>query len=160
MTTPETPENPGPTPAPHGDPHPLASSALTVLSFAVLSVAGLGVGVLSGFAMGWVSHFWDLGLTQQAVGLAAVVAQLVVLYTLCRLAGWGSRRQSGAVGFAVGYVAVMLVMLGYLTGGNIVFSAKLVNYVFLFGSMIALAVGVMRSLVLPPRPTPTVTGAL
>jgi len=51
-------------------------------------------------------------------------------------------------------------MVGYLTGGNIVFSAKPANYVFLFGSMIALAVGVMRSLVLPPRPTPTVTNAI
>ncbi|WP_234004113.1 hypothetical protein [Nocardiopsis sp. SBT366] len=157
MTTPETPENPETSPAPRGGPPPFLSSAVTVLSFAVLLVAGLAVGVLSGFAMGWVSHFWDLGLSQQVGGVAAVVAFLVALYALCRLAGWGSRRQSGAVGFAVGYVAVMLVMLGYLTGGNIVFSAKLVNYVFLFGSMIALAVGVMRSFVLPPRPTPVVT---
>lgn len=157
MTTPETPENPETPAAPRGGPPPFLSSAVTVLSFAVLLVAGLAVGVLSGFAMGWVSHFWDLGLSQQVGGAAGVVAFLVALYALCRLAGWGSRRQSGAVGFAVGYVAVMLVMLGYLTGGNIVFSAKLVNYVFLFGSMIALAVGVMRSFVLPPRPTPVVT---
>lgn len=134
------------------------SSAVTVLSFAVLLVGGLATGVLSGFAMGWVSHYWDLGLTGQAAGVVAVLVFLVLLYALCRLAGWGSRRQSGALGFAVGYVAVMLGMLGYLTGGNIVFSAKLVNYVFLFGSMAALAAGVMRSFVLPPR-TPVAPAA-
>ena len=130
------------------------SAAVTVLSFAVLLVAGLAVGVLSGFAMGWVSHYWDLGPAAQAAGVAAVLVYLVLLYALCRLAGWGSRRQSGALGFAIGYVAVMLGMIGYVTGGNVVFSAKLVNYVFLFGSMIALAAGVVRSFVLPPRATP------
>ncbi|MEU3016301.1 hypothetical protein ABZ635_02750 [Nocardiopsis sp. NPDC007018] len=160
MTTPETPENPGaaPAPAPERRPHPFVSSALTVLSFALLLVAGLAVGVLSGFGMGWVSHFWDLGPVQQGAGVTAVVVFLVALYALCRLAGWGSRRMSGAVGFAIGYVAVMMVMIGYVTGGNIVFTTKLVNYVFLFGSMIALAVGVMRSMVLPPRGVPAVTG--
>lgn len=129
------------------------SAAVTVLSFAVLLFAGAAVGLTSGFGMGWVSHYWDLGLAAQAGGVAAVVAYLVALYALCRLAGWGSRRQSGALGFAVGFVAVMLVMIGYTTGGSVVFSAKLVNYVFLFGSMIALAAGVVRSIVLPPRTT-------
>lgn len=130
------------------------SAALTVLSFAVLLFAGAAVGLMSGFSMGWVAHFWDLGLTAQIGGVAAVVAYLVALYALCRLAGWGSRRQSGALGFAIGFVAVMLVMIGYTTGGSVVISGKLVNYVFLFGSMLALAAGVMRSFVLPPRTTP------
>ncbi|WP_239646181.1 hypothetical protein [Nocardiopsis valliformis] len=148
MTTPETAA------APHSSPHPFASAAMTVLSFAVLLFAGAAVGLMSGFSMGWVSHFWDLGLTVQVGGVAAVVAYLVALYALCRLAGWGSRRQSGALGFAVGFVAMMLAMIGYTVGGSIVFSGKPVNYVFLFGSMIALAAGVMRSFVLPPRTTP------
>jgi hypothetical protein len=130
------------------------SSAVTVLSFAALLAAGAAVGVLSGFSMGWVAHFWDAGLVTQGAGAAALVVFLVLLYALCRLAGWGSRRQSGALGFAVGYVAVMMVMIGYMTGGNIVFSTKLVNYGFLFGSMIALAAGVVRSFVLPPRTRP------
>lgn len=151
-----TPENSATAPAPQTRPHPFVSSAVTVLSFAVLLVAGLAVGVLSGFAMGWVSHFWDVGLTAQAAGVVALAVFLVLLYALCRLVGWGSRRQSGALAFALGYVTVMMVMIGYLTGGNVVFSAKLVNYGFLFGSMIALAVGVMRSFVLPPRTTPRV----
>ncbi|WP_239647873.1 hypothetical protein [Nocardiopsis ganjiahuensis] len=148
MTTPET------APAPQSRPNPFASSAVTVLSFAVLLVTGLAVGVLSGFSMGWVSHYWDAGLAAQAAGVAALVAFVVLLYALCRLAGWGSRRQSGALAFALGYVAVMMAMLGYVTGGSILFPVKLVNYVFLFGSMIALAAGVVRSFVLPPRTTP------
>jgi hypothetical protein len=148
VTTPETAA------APHSTPNPFASAALTVLSFAVLFFAGAAVGLMSGFSMGWVSHFWDLSLIAQVGGVAAVAAYLVALYALCRLAGWGSRRQSGALGFALGFVAAVLVMIGYTTGGSIVISGKLVNYVFLFGSMIALAAGVVRSFVLPPRTTP------
>ncbi|GAA1120542.1 hypothetical protein GCM10009642_67420 [Nocardiopsis metallicus] len=136
---------------------------MTVLSFAVLLFAGAAVGLMSGFSMGWVSHFWDLGPITQAGGVAAVVVYLVALYALCRLAGWGSRRQSGALGFALGFVAILLAMIGYTVGGSIVISGKLVNYVFLFGSMVALAAGVVRSVVLPPRTThraqPQVSGA-
>ncbi|QRN81672.1 MAG: hypothetical protein JK586_04090 [Nocardiopsis sp. BM-2018] len=136
---------------------------MTVLSFAVLLFAGAAVGLMSGFLMGWVSHFWDLGPITQAGGVAAVVVYLVALYALCRLAGWGSRRQSGALGFALGFVAILLAMIGYTVGGSIVISGKLVNYVFLFGSMVALAAGVVRSVVLPPRTThraqPQVSGA-
>ncbi len=132
------------------------SSAVTVLSFAVLLVAGLAVGVLSGFSMGWISHYWDAGLAAQAAGVAVLGVFLVLLYALCRVISWGSRRQSGALAFAVGYVVVLMAMIGYMTGGSIVFSTKLVNYGFLFGSMIALAVGVMHSFVLPPRGRPLV----
>ncbi|MBE1456443.1 hypothetical protein H4W79_000657 [Nocardiopsis terrae] len=148
MTTPETAQTP------QSRPRPFVSSAVTVLSFAVLFVAGLTVGVLSGFGVGWLAHFWNLGAAVKAGSVVAVLAFLVLLYAVCRLAGWGSRRQSGALGFAVGYVTALLGMLGYLPGGDIVFSAKLVNYLFLFGSMAALAAGVVRSVVLPARPAP------
>lgn len=157
MTTPETAA------APHSSPNPFASAALTVASFAVLFFAGAAFGLTSGFSMGWVAHVWDLGLAAQIGGAAAVAAYLVALYALCRLAGWGSRRQSGALGFALGFVTAVLLMIGYTTGGSIVISGKPVNYLFLFGSMIALAAGVVRSFVPPPHTTtrvrPQVSGA-
>ncbi len=134
-------------------PPALLSSAMTVLSFLVLLPTGAAVGVLSGFGMSWFSHHWPLGLPVQAGAVVGVVVFLVLLYTLTRLVAWGSRRQSGATGFAVGYVLSLLGMIGYLPGGDIVFSAAPVNYVYLFGSMVALAAGVMRSVTLP-GPTP------
>lgn len=122
---------------------------MTVLSFLVLLPTGTAVGVLSGFGLSWFSHHWPLGLPVQAGAVIGVVVFLVLLYTLTRLAAWGSRRQSGATGFAVGYVLSLLGMIGYLPGGDIVFSTALVNYVYLFGSMVVLAAAVMRSATLP-----------
>ncbi|WP_223809201.1 hypothetical protein [Nocardiopsis listeri] len=130
-------------------PPAILSSAMTVLSFLVLLPTGAAVGVSSGFGLSWFSHHWPLGLPVQAGAVVGVVVFLVLLYALTRLAAWGSRRQSGATGFAVGYVLSLLGMIGYLPGGDIVFSTALVNYVYLFGSMIVLAAAVMRSVTLP-----------
>ena len=118
---------------------------MTVLSFALLLLTGTVVGTVSGFGMSWFAHYWPLGLLVQAGVVVGVVAFLVLLYALTRLAAWGSRRQSGATGFAAGYVLSLMLMVGYGTGGDIIFSAALINYVFLFGTMVALAIGVMHS---------------
>lgn len=148
VTTPESAAGP------QSRPPAILSSAMTALSFLVLLLTGAAVGLLSGFGMSWFSHHWPLGTLVQAGSVVGVVMFLVLLYALTRLAAWGSRRQSGATGFAVGYVLSLLGMIGYLPGGDIVFSAAVVNYVYLFGSMMALAAGVMRSATLPgPSPS-------
>ena len=122
---------------------------MTGLSCVILFCGGLAAGVAAGFGMGWFAHFWVLGLQVQAGIAAGVIAFLVLLYALCRLAGWGSRRQSGAVAFAAGFLVSLLGMIGYLPGGSIVFSESVINYVFLFGAMVALGAGVVRSAVFP-----------
>ena len=124
---------------------------MTGFTFVILLVTGLAAGVASGFGMGWFAHLWALGTAVQAGIVAGVLAYLVLLYAVCRLFGWGSRRQSGALAFAAGYVLALIGMIGYLPGGSIVFSAAPVNYLFLFGSMVALGAGVVRSAVLPPN---------
>ncbi len=131
------------------------SSAVTVLSFVLLLLTGAALGVLSGFGMSWFSHYWPVGALVKAGAVAGVLAFLVLLYALVRAAAWGSRRRSGATGFAVGYVSSLLAMIGYLPGGDIVFSAAAINYLFLFGSMVALASGVMRGVSFPGPGAPT-----
>ncbi|MBR8744601.1 hypothetical protein [Nocardiopsis sp. MG754419] len=149
---------PVPAAEPVHQPPAFASSAMTVLSFLVLLPTGAAVGVLFGFGMSWFSHHWPLGLLVQVGSVAAVLVLLALVYALTRLAAWGGRRQSAATGFAVGYVLVLLGMIGYLPGGDIVFSAAVVNYVFLFGSMVALAAGVMRSATFPGPRGPSSVG--
>lgn len=127
---------------------------MTVLLFALLLLTGVAVGVLSGFGMSWFSHYWPVSALVKAGTVAGVLAFLVLLYALTRAAAWGSRRQSGATGFAVGYVLSLLAMIGYLPGGDIVFSAAAINYLFLFGAMVALAAGVMRSMTFPAPGAP------
>ncbi|WP_460772167.1 hypothetical protein [Nocardiopsis nanhaiensis] len=140
MTTPETAQVPRSRLA-------LLSPVMTGLSCLILFCGGLAVGMAASFGMGWFAHFWVLGLPVQAGIAAGVLAFLVLLYALCRLAGWGSRRQSGAAAFAAGFLVSLLGLIGYLPGGSIVFSDALINYVFLFGAMVALGAAVVRSAV-------------
>ncbi|MEU3212228.1 hypothetical protein ABZ631_15080, partial [Nocardiopsis alba] len=141
MSTPvSTPQPQGRRPVPS-----FVSPTVTVLSFLVLMATGAATGVLSGFGVSWFAREWPLGGLAQVKAVAGVLLLLVALYALTRLAGWGSRRQSGALGFSAGFALSLMGMIGYLPGGDIIFPDAIINYVFLFGSMVALALGVVRS---------------
>ncbi|MEU3230463.1 hypothetical protein ACFV4I_11920 [Nocardiopsis alba] len=158
MSTPvSTPQPQGRRPVPS-----FVSPTVTVLSFLVLMATGAATGVLSGFGVSWFAREWPLGGLAQVKAVAGVLLLLVALYALTRLAGWGSRRQSGALGFSAGFALSLMGMIGYLPGGDIIFPDAIINYVFLFGSMVALALGVVRSAApfqWPPAPTTGENGA-
>ncbi|MFB8764196.1 hypothetical protein [Nocardiopsis alba] len=155
MSTPvSTPQPQGRRPVPS-----FVSPTVTVLSFLVLMATGAAVGVLSGFGVSWFAREWPLGGPAQAKAVAGVLLLLVALYALTRLAGWGSRSQSGALGFSAGFALSLMGMIGYLPGGDIIFPEAIINYVFLFGSMVALALGVVRSAAPFQRPPAYTTGA-
>ncbi|CAL9535135.1 hypothetical protein SUDANB121_04139 [Nocardiopsis dassonvillei] len=124
---------------------PVASAVLTAVTFPVLLLAGLAAGVLSAVAAGWLTRYWEAGAPAQVLGVAGLALLLGALYGLCRLCSWGTRGLSGGLAFALGFVAATMVFTAYLPGGDIVLTDHLLHYGFLFGSMVVLAVAVVRA---------------
>lgn len=131
------------------------STVITGVTFVVLLLLGVAVGLLSTSSAGWLTLYWEGGQPAPALAVAGLVLYLVLLYFLCRLLAWGSRRQSGAIAFAVGFLAVILAVTSYLPGGDILLSDHLVHYAFMLGTMAVLAFAVVRSSA-HPRPRPAV----
>lgn len=144
--------------APAADPRPakVLSAVLTVVTCAVLLPLGVAAGLLGSFGSGWLTRYWDAGALPQVLAGAGLLAFLGLLYGLCRLVAWGSRRQSAALAFAVGYLFTIVVLVAYLPGGDVVLTGHLMHYGYLFGTMLALVIGVVHSGLsrLPSRPAP------
>lgn len=121
------------------------STVITVVTFVVLLLLGTAVGLLSTSSAGWLTRYWDGGQPAPALAVTGLVLYLVLLYLLCRLLAWGSRRQSGAIAFAVGFLGAILAVTSYLPGGDILLTDHLVHYAFMLGSMVVLAFAVVRS---------------
>ncbi len=133
--------------APAGSARPtgVVSAVLTVLTCVVLVPLGAGAGLLGSFGAGWLTRYWDAGPTAQGLAGAGLLAFVALLYGLCRLVAWGSRRQSAALAFAAGYLAVLVVLVAYVPGGDVVITGHLMHYGYLFGTMLALVIGVVHS---------------
>lgn len=121
------------------------SPTLTSTVFAVLSLLGAAVGMLSTTGAGWLTRYWDAGAPVPFLAAAGLLAFLVLLYGVCRLCAWGSRRGSGAVAFAVGYLAVLVCLVSYLPGGDVVLTNHIMHNAYLFGSVLTLMVAIIRS---------------
>ncbi|KOX20905.1 hypothetical protein ADL05_05285 [Nocardiopsis sp. NRRL B-16309] len=132
------------------------SAVLTVLTCAVLLALGVGAGLLGSFGAGWLTRYWDAGAVPQALAGAGLLAFVALLYGVCRLVAWGSRRQSPALAFAVGYLAALVALVAYVPGGDVVITGHLLHYGYLFGTMLALVIGVVHSGLsrFPSRPAP------
>ncbi|GAB2492336.1 hypothetical protein [Nocardiopsis aegyptia] len=132
------------------------SGALTGLTCAVLLPLGATTGLVGSFGAGWLTRYWDAGAIPQVLAGAGLLAFVALLYGACRLVAWGSRRQSAALAFAAGYLATLVVLVAYLPGGDVVITGHLMHYGYLFGTMLALVIGVVHSGLsrLPSRPSP------
>lgn len=122
------------------------STVLTAVTFPVLAVAGAVAGLLSATGAGWLTRYWEAGALAQVLGVVGLVAMLGALYCLCRLCAWGTRGVSGGVAFALGFVAMAMVLTMYMPGGDIVLTSHPLHYGYLFGSMVVLAIAVVRGL--------------
>ncbi|MFL1381383.1 MULTISPECIES: hypothetical protein [unclassified Nocardiopsis] len=121
------------------------AAVLTAVTFPVLVAAGAVTGLLSATAAGWLTRYWEAGLPAQVLGVVGLLVLLGALYGLCRLCAWGTRGLSGGVAFALGFVALATVLTVYMPGGDIVLTSHLLHYGYLFGSMVVLALAVVRS---------------
>lgn len=121
------------------------SSVLTGIMFVVLLLLGALVGLLSTFNAGWMMRYWAAGQPVPIVAVTGLLVFLAVLYILCRVLAWGGRRLSGAVAFALGFCVSLLVATSHLPGGDVVLQDSVIHYGYMLGSMIVLALAVVRS---------------
>ncbi|XKK41035.1 hypothetical protein HFP72_11970 [Nocardiopsis sp. ARC36] len=129
------------------------SPLLTAATFAVLLLLGALLGLLSTTGAGWLTRYWDAGRPATLLSVAGLVAFLALLYGAGRLCAWGTRGPSGAVAFAVGFLAVLIALVSYLPGGDAVLRNHLMHNAYMFGTMLVLAISVVRSgIFLPPAP--------
>jgi hypothetical protein len=132
------------------------SPVLTGATLVVLLLLGAAAGMLCTTGAGWLTRYWDAGTTVRAGAVAGLLAFLGLLYCACRLCAWGSRRTSGAVAFAAGYLALLIAMVGYMPGGDLVLTNHIMHNAYLFGVMLALVFAVIRSW--SPVPPPASPG--
>ncbi|WP_306368822.1 hypothetical protein [Nocardiopsis sp. CC223A] len=127
-----------------GQDDPVLTTVVAAVTFPVLVAAGAAAGLLSATGAGWLTRYWEAGTPAQVLGAVGLVALLGALYGLCRLCAWGTRGVSGGVAFALGFMAVAMVLTMYMPGGDIVLTDHLLHYGYLFGSMVVLAIAVVR----------------
>jgi len=125
------------------------SPLLTVATFAVLLLLGALVGLLSTTGAGWLTRYWDAGPPVPLLSAAGLLVFLALLYTACRLCAWGSRRTSGGLAFALGFLSVLIALVGLMPGGDVVLTNHIMHNAYLFGTMLVLVVSVIRSGALP-----------
>ncbi len=121
------------------------SPVLTGATLVVLLLLGAVAGMFGTTGAGWLTLYWGAGAPVQAASAAGLLAFLALLYGVCRLCAWGSRRTSGAAAFAVGYLAALIGMVGYMPGGDIVLTNHIMHNAYLFGVMLVLVFAVVRS---------------
>ncbi|WP_201296747.1 hypothetical protein [Nocardiopsis sp. FR26] len=132
------------------DPSAALSPLLTAATLVVVLALGVLAGLLSTTGAGWLTRYWGAGQPVPALAVAALLVFLALLYTGCRLCAWGSRRPSAAVFFAVGFLASVIALVGYVPGGDLVLTNHLMHNAYLFGSMLVLVLAVIRSRVFLP----------
>lgn len=125
---------------------------VTGATFVVLLLLGFLVGLLATFNAAWTTRYWAAGQPVPTLAVVGLLVFLGALYLLCRTLAWGSRRQSGAVAFALGFSVVLFAATSYLPGGTVVLQEALIHYGYILGSMVVLALAVVRSASLPPSP--------
>ncbi|WP_190394234.1 hypothetical protein [Nocardiopsis quinghaiensis] len=132
------------------------SPVLTAATLVVLLLLGAAVGLFSTTGAGWLTFYWGAGTQVRALVVVGLLAFLALLYGACRLCAWGGRRPSAAVAFAAGFLASVIVLVGYTPGGDLLLTNHLVHNAYLFGAMLVLVLAVIRSgafafLTEPPR---------
>ncbi|MFC3997161.1 hypothetical protein ACFOVU_14605 [Nocardiopsis sediminis] len=115
----------------------------------VLLSAGFAAGIVGGPAARWLTWLWNTGLGGQVVAGAIAVAVLVLLFTACRVAGWGTGSRLGAGLPAVGWTAASFALVTLSSGGDIMLTANVMEQVYLFGGVFAVS---MATVLTPPGP--------
>ncbi|GAA4222884.1 hypothetical protein FHR32_001779 [Streptosporangium album] len=110
-------------------------AAVTAAAYVVLFLFGLIAGVLGGF-----QHAWYLG----SVPISAV-GWVVLLAAVCYGAGRGMGGKLPALVPGLGWLAITMIWLGGRAEGDVVIANDLSGYVYLYGGLAAILVGVLFS---------------
>lgn len=112
-----------------------STAAVTAAAYAVLLLFGLLAGVLGGF-----QHAWYLGSVPiSAIGWVVLLA--AAYYGAGR--AMGSRLPALVPG--LGWLAITMIWLGGRAEGDVVVANDLSGYVYLYGGLVAILVGVLLS---------------
>jgi hypothetical protein len=120
----------GPYPPPEPTPEP---AFLTGLTYGVLAVLGVVLGVIESFQFSW-----EVG----SVPVAAIVLSLVNL-AVFRAAGWAMGSRLGAVVPAVPWMVVLVVLSARRPEGDLVVTGTAAGYVYMFGGAVAVLIAIV-----------------
>lgn len=119
------------------------SRAVAVIVYVVLFVFGVLQGLIGSFQYG-----------QSPVPLIAIILD-VAIFATCLLGGWGMRSLGGALLPAAGWMLASFVMSMGNTQGTVIITATTAGEWYLYGGVLASAVGVgtafVRSIYSRPR---------
>jgi len=127
--------------------------ALAALTLVFLAALGFVGGTVLGLYASWLSWLWLTGTVGQVLGLATVLLFLAVLFAGVRTIGWAVGAKWGPGAFAAGWILAGAVLTGYASGGDILLTSAVPNYLFLYGGVGA----VILATVLTPEPAREVT---
>ncbi|MFF5247452.1 DUF6113 family protein [Streptosporangium sp. NPDC000095] len=112
-----------------------SETVVAVATNAVLFVLGLLLGVLGGF-----QHSWYI----RPVPVSAVVC-LALLFAIPYGAGRMTHGKSAAVAFVAGWALITMIWISGRPEGDLVIANDLSGYLYLYGGLAAVTVGIMLS---------------
>lgn len=113
-----------------------AESALAGAAYGMLFMLGVVLGVVGGF-----TQSWYLGDSIPAAAVGWVIGLLVI----CLLVGRMMRGKLAALMVAAGWLLVSMLFSVKLSAGDLVISGDLAGYIYLYGGMAAVVIGVLLS---------------
>lgn len=126
---------------------------LVALNVVFLASLGLISGIVVGLCAGWTSWLWLTGRVGQLLSASAVLLFLAVLFAGTRMIGWAIGAKWGPGTFAGGWILSGVLLTGYVSGGDVVMTATVPTYLFLYGGVGA----VILATVLTPETASQVT---
>ncbi|MEV0752196.1 DUF6113 family protein [Streptosporangium sp. NPDC050280] len=112
-----------------------SETVVAVATNAVLFVLGLLLGVLGGF-----QHSWYI----RPVPVSAIVC-LALLFAIPYAAGRMTHGKSAAVAFVAGWALITIIWISGRPEGDLVIANDLSGYLYLYGGLAAVTVGIMLS---------------
>lgn len=131
---------------------PRLASVLGVVTGAVLLLAGFTAGIVGGLALSWLAWIGESGSRGAVLAFGSALLYLVLLFVGCRLGASGMEARSGAALPAGGWALANLLLISYSPGDDIIVSDSLVNYVLLFGGVLAVTLATVTAPAPRPRP--------
>ncbi|GLY84754.1 DUF6113 family protein [Actinoallomurus iriomotensis] len=120
----------GPYPPPEHTPEP---AFLTGLTYGVLFVLGVVLGLIGSFQFSW-----EVG----SVPVAAIALSLVNL-AVFRAAGWAMESRLGAVVPAVPWLVILVVLSSRRPEGDLVVTGTAAGYVYMLGGAVAALIAIV-----------------
>jgi hypothetical protein len=115
--------------------------ALAVLNGVFLAALGFAGGIVLGLCASWTSWLWLTGTVGRVLGVVTVLLFLAVLFSGTRAVGWATGAKWGPGTFAAGWLLAGVALTGYSSGGDVLVTSAVPNYLFLYGGVGAVILG-------------------